>query len=79
LEYCQEYLANINDLMKILIPISVRASLLMTLSIKMFTVSKNYEFPIQLVEYILSNMTDLIKVETQVSHNYLLDRLLLKH
>jgi hypothetical protein len=70
LEYCQEYLANINDLMKILIPISVRASLLMTLSIKMFTVSKNYEFPIQLVEYILSNMTDLIKVETQVSYNY---------
>jgi hypothetical protein len=56
--------------MKILIPISVRASLLMTLSIKMFTVSKNYEFPIQLVEYILSNMTDLIKVETQVSYNY---------
>ena len=67
LEYCQEYLNNLNDLMKILTPVAIRASLLMTLAIKMSSLSKNYEFPIQLVENILSNMSDLINVETQVS------------
>ena len=67
LEYCQEYLNNLNDLMKILTPVAIRASLLMTLAIKMSSLSKNYEFPIQLVENILSNMSDLINVETQVN------------
>jgi len=67
LEYCQEYLNNLNDLMKILTPVAIRASLLMTLAIKMSSLSKNYEFPIQLVENILSNMSNLINVETQVN------------
>jgi hypothetical protein len=41
----------------------------MTLATKMASLSKNYEFPIQLVENILSSMTDLINVETQVNIN----------
>jgi hypothetical protein len=55
--------------MKILTPVAIRASLLMTLATKMASLSKNYEFPIQLVENILSSMTDLINVETQVNIN----------
>lgn len=70
LEYCHEYLNNLNDLMKILIPVAVRASLLMTLATKMFSVSKNYQFPIQLVEFILSNMSGLISVENQVCFKF---------
>lgn len=66
LEYCQEYLNYINDLMKILTPLAIRASLLMTLSHKMNCISNNYEFSINLVEYIFLNLTNLVKPIKQV-------------
>ncbi|CAF0814108.1 unnamed protein product [Brachionus calyciflorus] len=65
LDYCQEYLASINELMKVLTPLAIRASLLMTLSLKMKYISKNYEFSINLVEYIIMNLTSLVKASKQ--------------
>lgn len=67
LDYCQDYLATINDLMKILTPLAIRASLLMTLSLKMKYISKNYEFAINLIEYIIMGLTSLVKSSNQVS------------
>lgn len=67
LDYCQEYLNNLNDLMKILTPVAVRASLLMTLSIKMNTVIKCYDFSVTFIENILLGMSELVKVETKVN------------
>ena len=69
LDYCQEYLNNLNDLMKILTPVAVRASLLMTLSIKMNTVIKGYDFALTFIEHILLSMSELVKVETKVIIN----------
>ena len=63
LEYCQEYLTIINDLMTQLTPLAIRASLLMILSIKMNTISKNYEFSLNLVEFIFISLPS--KVNTQ--------------
>lgn len=66
LDYCQEYLTNLNDLMKILTPVAVRASLLMTLSIKMSSVIKSYSFSVSFIEQILLEMRSLVKIDTQV-------------
>ena len=66
LEYCQEYLMIINETMKVLTPLAIRASLLMTLTLKMTSISKNYEFSVNLIEFIFINMADLCKdVKTQ--------------
>ncbi len=66
LEYCQEYLMIINETMKVLTPLAIRASLLMTLTLKMTSISKNYEFSVNLIEFIFINMSNLCKdVKTQ--------------
>ena len=66
LEYCQEYLIIINETMKVLTPLAIRASLLMTLSLKMSSISKNYEFSINLIEFIfLAMANDCKNVKTQ--------------
>ena len=57
LDYCQEYLNSLNDLMKILTPLAVRASLLMTLSIKMNSIIKSYDFSVSFIEQILISMS----------------------
>ncbi len=67
-EYCQEYLNCLNDLMKILTPLAVRASLLMTLSIKINSVFKNYDFSVSFIEQILINITGIVKTEIEVSN-----------
>jgi hypothetical protein len=51
--------------MKIVSPLAIRASLLMTLSLKMATLSKNYEFSVNLIEYILINIPGMIEASTQ--------------
>ncbi|RNA06879.1 dynein heavy chain axonemal-like, partial [Brachionus plicatilis] len=61
LDYCQDYLSTINELMKILAPLAIRASLLMTLSLKMKLISKNYEFSINIIEYIIMSLATLVK------------------
>lgn len=65
LDYCQNYLATINELTKILTPLAIRASLLMTLSHKMNYISKNYEYSINLVEIIFLNLPSLVKPTLQ--------------
>ena len=57
LDYCEEYLTNLNDLMKILTPVAVRASLLMTLLIKIKSVIKN----------ILIDINNMVQIDTKVS------------
>lgn len=66
-EYCQEYLSTINELMKVLTPLAIRASLLMTLAHKMSYISKNYEFSINLVEIIFASLPSLAQPMIQVS------------
>lgn len=67
LDYCEEYLSVINELMKVLAPLAIRASLLMTLALKMKLISKNYEFSLNTIEYIIISMTNLVKSYTQVN------------
>lgn len=52
--------------MKVLTPLAIRASLLMTLSHKMNFISKNYEFSINLVEIIFIQLSSLAKPVVQV-------------
>ena len=66
LDYCQEYLTSLNDLMKILTPVAVRAPLLMTLSIKMGSVISSYKFSMAFIEQILLEMNNLVSVDAQV-------------
>ena len=51
--------------MKIISPLAIRASLLMTLSLKMATISKNYEFSVNLIEYILMKIPGMVEASTQ--------------
>ena len=67
LDYCQEYLGVLNELMKNLTPLAVRAAMLMTLSLKMCHVSKNYQFSSMLVEFIFMHMPQLVNKDTQVN------------
>ena len=67
LDYCQDYLKLINELMKIVTPLAIRASLLMTLSLKMSHLSKNYEFSIDMIEFIYLDFLKLVKPVDQVS------------
>ncbi len=65
LEYCQEYLARINDSMKVIKPLAIRASLLMTLSFKMSCISKSYEFSIYIMEFIFLTFAKLVQPTVQ--------------
>jgi hypothetical protein len=56
LEYCQEYLLFIGELIKLLTPLALRAALLMTLSFKMKTISNNYEFDVKMLEDVFIEM-----------------------
>ncbi len=67
LDYCEEYLTNLNDIMKILTPVAVRASLLMTLLIKIKSVIKNYDFNVSFIENILIDINNMVQIDTKVS------------
>jgi hypothetical protein len=57
--------------MKILTPVAVRASLLMSLSIKMSTVFPSYKFSLAFIQQILLDMSSLVTADKQVSHHNL--------
>ncbi len=66
MEYCQEFLNNINELAKVITPIAIRAGLLMMLSQKMNSVSKNYEFVTSMIENIFTEFETIAKSTEQV-------------
>jgi hypothetical protein len=51
----------INELLTLLTPLALRAALLMTLSFKMKSISKNYEFNINMMEQLFSSLKDQAK------------------
>lgn len=65
LEYCQEYINFINELIKLLTPVALRAALLMTLSFKMKSISNNYEFNINLMENLFNDFPSLVNPSVQ--------------
>ena len=66
LEYCQEFLNNINELTKTIMPIAIRAGLLMMLSQKMNHISKNYDFSTKVIEDIFPKFESIAKPIPQV-------------
>ena len=66
MEYCQDYLSSINEVVKIISSIAIRAGLLMMLYQKMCFFSANYELSQNLIEEILSKLLDIAKPIRQV-------------
>ena len=58
----------INELMKLLTPLALRAALLLTLSFKMKLISKNYEFNIIIIEGFFTSMFAQTKPTMQEFH-----------
>jgi hypothetical protein len=67
MDICQAYLDALNDLMKTVTPLAIRAAMLMSLSLRMSVISKNYQFSVSIAEYALLSVSETIKPGTQVS------------
>lgn len=61
LDYCYEYMNYLDELYKIMIPLSLKSGLLMILAQRLNNLSKNYEFSSQFFREIFQSFLSIVK------------------